>query len=155
MIAARKFGTLQELEIFVQGGLVGGFDLFKKSVGPGGQEFWGLDGKTIVFTTPSATVVFDTNPENTYLSVQDIISQIDTQTSNAVKPRLFKGRLVLIEGTPTSGLVATGASTALALLGFDKGGFSTDVLNSDGTTSPFIIELQQTHDNFFFLVTEE
>jgi hypothetical protein len=155
MIVARKFGTLEELEIFMQAGIVGGLDLFKKSAGPGGQEVWGLDGKTIVFTTPSATVTLDTDPEGSYLSIQDIISQIDTQTSNAVKPRLFRGRLVLIEGTPTNGLVVTGASTALDLLGFDKGGFTTKLLNSDGSTTPYIISLQQTHDNYFFLVTEE
>ena len=152
MIKTRKFGTLEELEIFLQGGVIGGVDLFKRSTAPGGQGLWGLVGATIVFTTPAATVTF-TGTET--LSVQDVISQIGTQTTSAVQPRLYRGRLVLIEASPSAGLVATSASTALPLLGFGDGGFSTSLINSDGSTSPYLITVQHTNDNFYFLATEE
>jgi hypothetical protein len=111
MIKTRKFATLEELNIHLQGGFIGDKDLVN-------LDIFDIDGKTLVFTTPSATVTFDTDPEGAGvpLSVQDIISQIDTQTTNVVKPRVFKGRLVIIEGTPSNGVVPE-SGTAMERIG--------------------------------------
>jgi hypothetical protein len=132
----KKMAELEEVNTFLRGGHIGGKSL------KGG--LYGLDGKTLVFTTPVGTVTFATpnNSQQESLSLRDIMDQI-----NAVHTGMAHtgqgGKLFLEMPTP-AGIVATSASSALALLGFDKAGLSGTVYNPPAGATPALRQLAAT-----------
>jgi hypothetical protein len=108
-----------EAEVFLQGGLIAGKEL-PISGGSALQKdgVWGLNGKTIILSSPAAeTVTFVASPaiDQAPVTMQEIRTQIEVQTTGVVV-RWFGRRLVLIEASPSSGVVIDGG-TALGDLG--------------------------------------
>ena len=107
-IRTTRFGNLYEANYLLNGGVIGGLSLAK--------GIWGLDGKTLVFTSPIAGTVTFSAPGG-LLMAPDIMNQIEAQTVG-LKARLVDNRLALIEENPSKGVAIDSSSTALTLLGF-------------------------------------
>lgn len=150
MIVTRKFSkNLKELELFVQGALVGGVQIPVAGI-------FELNGKTLIFTSPgAATVTFVSTPAGSQIpiSFQDIKSQIETAIP-AVLALMYDRRLVLIESAPSSGVAITGAGTANAKFGFGDDSAAGSVLNPGPAVAPYFLQLIPTDDGFV-LLTEE
>jgi hypothetical protein len=139
----RKFLRLDDLQFFLNGGIVGG--TFNKSQGGGspaplGIGLNGLVGKTVVFTSPSAvTVTFGlssgtyggvpgsnvppgTNPDPNTLIFQDIKAQIQAAIPAVLVAADADGHLVFVEVTPASGVALSNTGTANGILGFSSTG---------------------------------
>ncbi len=130
----RKFTEIYEVETFLNGGIILG-DVEKSGIGalPSGLSA-GIDnlvGKTLHFTTPNVTITFTAaspaspNQNPNVLLFKDIKAQIEAQAA-ALKVRSFGKKLVIMEATPTNGLVLADDGTANPLLGF-KGPITTKV----------------------------
>jgi len=133
----RKFTEVFELETFLNGGLILG-QIGGAAGSPASllNGIYGLVGKTLKFTSPSGvTVTFAAssgtggsadpakavdarNPDPSVLVLADIKAQIEAAIAT-VRVSSYKGRLVLIEVTPTSGIALDKTGTANALLGVD------------------------------------
>ena len=119
----RKFHEIGEIDLFLNGGVFAGADVIKGTEGNYGV--YGLVGKTLKFTQPSAvTVTFvasvdpnSSDPER--LTYKDIKAQVEAGIP-AVLVQQHMRRLVLIEATPTNGVTIDKTGTANTLLGFDK-----------------------------------
>jgi len=115
MNRVRKFPTINQLQNFLNGAIVGG------NIERGLQ---GLVGKTLIFTSPSAaTVTFTGGTDPTgpgLLRLKDIKSQIEAALATVV---VFQdtGAILIREVTPASGVAISAAGTANTLLGFDSG----------------------------------
>lgn len=113
----RIFKSTQDLELFLNGGL-------SSSESPG-TDFNALVGKTLIFTSPSATTVTFTASANTekkrvdpnILTPAEVIAQIKAAIP-ALDARWDGKTLSIVESTPASGVVITGAGTANSILGF-------------------------------------
>jgi hypothetical protein len=146
-----KVGGFEELETFLQGGIVGGAsDLAGK------QLF--LHGKTLVLTSPaSETVTFASTPTNAQvpISLKDVIAQIAAQSS--IKARYVGKRFHLLhDASPsTTAVVISGTSTALEILGFNSG--SGKFYNPPSGAAPRLISFEPSSngDGSFTVVTEE
>lgn len=159
MIVVRQFDNVPEVNLFLQGGVRAG----NKLPITGGEEKRGvfrLNGKTLILSKPAAKTITFASPNGVPeepIPWEDIKSQIETQSTGTVKARLYKGRLELIEPTPSAGVTVVKTGTANALLGFQTSAdVAGTVYNSDFSTSPYFVEL--THSSFssnMVLVTEE
>lgn len=121
----QKFGSREEAELFLQGGIIGGTSLVGVGQPKGGRPLY-LHGETLIFTGANTDMVtFAATPANAQvpLSIDEVISQIGTQTTNGVLAKVFKGRLLLRDAgaTPSAALGLSASSTALAKLGFEAG----------------------------------
>lgn len=125
ILKTRKFIEVWELDIFLNGGVLGGVDL----VGGDGGNYgtYALVGLTLKFAQPSATTVTfvasvdPTNPDPNRLTYKDIKTQIEAAIP-AVLVQQFNRRLVLIEAVPSvAGVTVDYTGTATRLLGFDPG----------------------------------
>lgn len=164
MIIVRAFQDLTELNVFLQGGVIGGRSL-RSAVSSAGdpsvnEGIYRLDGKTLIFNSPaSETVTFaSTNAiQQEPMTLQQVKTQIEAQTTGVVVRWTKGGRLLLIEVTPASSVTIDEAGTANSLLGFDTSGDTVGAfVNSDGSTSPFIISLVSDDRNGkLLLVLEE
>lgn len=114
-MAALKTRTIDNadmLDIFLRGGVVAG-DIKKYPV-------YGLHGKTLVFTSPSATTVTFADATGAGLTLKDIVSQINAGIAN-VTARLVNGRLCIVHTTAASAIAITAAtSTAGPLIGLSS-----------------------------------
>jgi hypothetical protein len=120
VLQVHKIRGLDRSEIFLNGGLFGGY--LKNGV-------YGLDGKTLILDSPQ--VANPTPPPPTlpqtmtfsapagFLSFQDIITQI-TAGFTGVHAKGKRGELVIIEDTPTDGITVDKDGTANSLLGFSS-----------------------------------
>lgn len=121
-IRTRKFSEVSEVDIFLNGGVIGGVDIVAGAEGNYGIN--GLVGKTLKFSQPStATVTFaastdPNNPNPNRLTFKDIKSQIEAAIA-AVSVQQHARRLVLIEVTPANGVTIDKTGTGTKLLGFD------------------------------------
>ena len=155
-----KFGSREEAELFLQGGIIGGTSLVGVGEPLGGKNLF-LHGKTLTFTGAStSTVTFAATPANAQvgLRIDEVISQIKTQTSNGVLPKIFNGRLALRDaGVPAAALGLANTSTALADLGFVAATAVTGILYGppDGT-APRLINAATSpiNANNFFIIVE-
>lgn len=123
ILKTRKFLEVGELDIFLNGGVVGGADL----VGGAGGNYgtYALVGKTLKFAQPSATTVTfvastdPNNPDPNRLTFKDIKAQIEAAIA-AVSVQQFNKRLVLIQVTPSAaGVTVDHTGTGTKQLGFD------------------------------------
>lgn len=110
----RKFQELEEVDLFLNGGLIGGADLIGLY----------LVGLTFKFVKPSAATVTFTastdpnNPDPSRLSFKDIKEQIEAAIAT-VSVRQRSRHIVLIEKVPTDGVTVGRTGTANNLIGFD------------------------------------
>lgn len=135
MLQIRLMSTLEEINAFLHGGIIGGTKLSTPT--------YDLDGKTLVFTQPSAaTVTFSSGGAQAPLALTDIIAQINASISGLA--RAFDTRLHLEEQSPMNGVAISGASTAAAILGFSGSGQSAVVINPYDGIAPRLLEVTST-----------
>jgi hypothetical protein len=141
-----KFHEIEEMDLFLNGGLVGAVDVINGAEGNYGV--YGLVGKTLKFIQPSATTVLfvasadPNNPDPNRLTYKDIKEQVEAAIG-AVSVQQRMRKLVLIEATPTNGVTIDKTGTANPFLGFDK---NTDTVGtkygSIGGTAPSLQNIQ-------------
>ena len=142
----RKFREVEEVDLFLNGGLIAAGDVVGGAEGNYGIN--GLVGKTLKFTQPSAvTVTFvasvdPLNPDPSRLTFKDIKAQVEAAIA-AVSVRQLMRKLVLVEVTPTNGVTIDKTGTANTLLGFDK---NNDTVGTKygpiSTTAPCLQNIQ-------------
>ncbi len=164
MLVVRLFSNITELNVFLQAGVIGGRSL-QSAINPVGQApvrdgLYRLHGRTLIFNAPaSETVTFAATPatEQVTMSLQEIKTQIEAQTTGVLVRWTRNRRLILIESTPSAaGVAIDELGTANPLLGFDTSGDTIGTLILAATTAPFIVSLN--HGSFsdsLILVTEE
>ena len=148
-LLVRKVGELQEVNTLLRGGLIGSKNLQKAT--------YDLDGKTLVTTTPVATVTFDTNPEGAQqpLSLKQIIDQINAVSTLAGFAGAYEGCLKLEDPTGGTGIVI-GNGTANGTLGF-KSGQAGVVYSEPGSSAPALVDVSvlQNVGGGYLVVTNE
>jgi hypothetical protein len=135
-LKARKFIDLTEVNNFLRGGVIGGKDLKSGGV-------FGLGGKTLVFTSPSATVTFATahNSSQEVLTLKDILAQINAVGALTGYAKSGEGHIFLEDPAGSTKVVLSNTGTANALLGFDPDGVSGIVFAAPGGTPPALISV--------------
>jgi hypothetical protein len=111
-IVVKKFTNVQELNDHLVGVIVGGVDV-RRGV-------YDLQGKTLIFTSPSSTTVTFSKAggtSQTLFTIQDIKGQIEAQLG-AVTVKFKDGMVIIVEDTPASGVSITALGTANGILGF-------------------------------------
>lgn len=112
-----KKTDIAELQHFLNGGIVGAPFPY--------DGFYGLVGKTLIFTSPSAVTVTFTasvdpnNPDPSKLTLKDLHDQIAAAIAT-VSALGQGGRLALLEFAPASGIALDKDGTANVILGFSK-----------------------------------
>lgn len=167
----RKFREIWEVQLFLNGGIIGGSVVAGKGQGgnPGNLFLGvqGLVGKTLIFSEPaSGTVTFSAstqsgNPDPNTLMPSDIKAQIETVMSG-VTVSFQGGVLVIVEATPDHGVAISKTGTANALLGFDATGgndtiglFYPPPSSADPPTAPYWTWAYSTNDNMHVIFTYE
>lgn len=150
MLKVYEFGSADEIQLFLNGGILGGLV---------GNGFIGLVGKTLTFTAPAGTVTFvSAGRPNDVLLLSDVKSQIETAlTAVAIKVMAVRGRVAFVHPTGTSAIALDGSTEAgKSILGFD-GNTSTSgkVYGAVVGTPPAVVALHPTVDNGFVLLTVE
>lgn len=147
----RKFREVEEVDLFLNGGLIGAADILGGTEGNYG--IYGLVGKTLKFTQPSSvTVTFvastdPNNPDPLRLTYKDIKARIETAIA-AVSVQQYMRKLVLIEVTPANGVTIDKTGTANALLGFDKNHNTVGTKYGPiGGSAPCLQGMYSTNDN--------
>jgi hypothetical protein len=150
-LAFRKFSRLEHATSFLQGHLVGSVSLLRN-----GNSLY-LHGKTLIFTTPSATVTFDATPDGTQipLTLAQVKSQIEAGASG-VTCHFSEGRLDLFMATPGS-IALDKDGTANAQLGFSTtADSSAAVYAAPGGSAPALVQIvPDTGSNSFVVVTDD
>jgi len=147
MIQVRKIGSIFELNLFLNGGLLSSRKI-------GNLALYGLHGKTLEFTSPAGTVTFATPGSSLQegLTLKEIVTQINAIHSGYA--RMYKEALVLSGPSP---VVLDASSTALELLGFDKAGMTGVAYGKPGDAAPALISVAADEHaaDTWVLVTEE
>ena len=134
----RKFRRIDDVQVFLNGGVVGGPVNRSGTAGAGGTPMplglVNLVGLTLIFTLPSpVTVTFvrsdgaggsatppGTNPDPFTLLFKDIKAQIEAAIPAVLVTLDADQQLVFTEVTPTGGVTVSDAGTANGILGFDS-----------------------------------
>ena len=151
----RKFGSFEDLELFLRGGIQSGSVPNAGPTSPLGVVYE-LNTKTLIFTTPATTVTF-ADTTNAGLSLRQIIDQINangTFTATCVA-KAVKGRIQIVQKTPAAGIVMTGG-TACAQLGFPASESGT-FYNPPSGAAPRMLSIETfgPSESLMLLVTEE
>lgn len=163
----RKFTSIDQMEFFLRGGLLGSRSVIPKAHEVGatrsaGGGIVGLVGTTLTMTTPLLNVTFTAatlDPAETrdpnILMVKDIKAQIEAAQS-ALEVTTFDGRIGIIEKTPSGGLLFAAADEpARTLLGFPNNqDVQTRVYNRPGGADP-TFEAYNAQENVHVLFTWE
>lgn len=144
-LVARKFQSLDALNVFLQGGIEVGSQLNLVN-----GKVHGLHGLTLVFTTPAGTVTF-ADADGLGLSLLDIITQINDDVATLKARSINDGgqqRLVIIEVSPTGGVVLDGAtSTANQVFGFSESTVTGTFYNPPDGVAPRLIATESSPGN--------
>lgn len=106
-----EFDTTKEMEFFLQGGVRGG----KVVVNQWGR-LYGLHGKTLIFTTPAATITFS-DPTGAGLTYEAISDQIRATATTLFV--FWRDKIMHIQmATPTAAVVVDKDGTANSTFGF-------------------------------------
>lgn len=113
-LRVRKIGGIEELNAFLRGGIIGGADI-RRGV-------YGLDGLTLVFSAPAATVTFATVPPSTQiaLSAKEILTQIEAVVALAGFGTFEREGKLRFEDPAAAVAVVLASGTALSKLGFNS-----------------------------------
>jgi len=151
MLRVRKFSTIDELELFLQGAVLG-----SKQVP---ALYYGIVGKTLIFSQPTAATVTFTTVSNSIdpsaLSFAEVKAQLEAGIAD-LTVRQIKGTLALVETTPTvgKGVNITGGTGRNELGLSESAAHVGKVYSSDGATVPYFVQAYAT-DNSHVLVTQE
>jgi hypothetical protein len=112
-----KFSTAVQAQYFMNGAVLGKPMPINSQNGPG---WYGLVGKTLILVAPGATITFvaGTGPDPSLLQLADVKAQIETAVAGLLVTTAEQ-QLVIIERTPTTGVVIGHTGTANSILGFD------------------------------------
>lgn len=136
-----KFPDIVSMQYFLNGAVVAGTPPKNPQDASG---WYGLIGKTLIFTSPSAgTVTFaaagaESTRDPLLLQFADVKAQIETVMSTCLVTTI-NGRLAIIEKTPASGVAVAKTGTGNTLLGFDAGQATTgEVFAPPGAATPAV-----------------
>lgn len=116
-LVTRKFGSYTEVNQFLRGDILSG-PLSEAAPVISPTVLYGLDGKTLVFTTPAVTVTFsDTTHKG--LLISEVVAQIQAALGGGYVVGAFERRLRIEKAAPGV-LVLAGTGTANAKLGFQS-----------------------------------
>jgi len=146
----KKVSGLEELEIFLRGGVVGSTPI---------TGVYGLNGKTLITSKPnSKTLTFETPNESSQdmLTLAEIIRQINEGLDeNVVTAKALKGAIVLMEATPSTGVTVDADGTANALLGLDSTNDTVGKVHTPlGGTKPNLVLFQAEFNNYVVITDE-
>lgn len=134
---------------FLRGGVVGGKDL--------SDGVYGLDGLTLVFTSPAATVTFSTPGSSSQekLTLPEIISQIATVLGGGFLVSQLRGRLAIVEAAPSAGVALGTTGTGHQLLGFpnDTAVVGTVYGPPNEASPPLLVSIQPSTNSNTSLIT--
>ena len=140
----RKFGSLEEVNTFLRGGIKGGAQLALQPSGPVGAQtlaVFGLHGKTLVFNAPSGTITF-ADATGIGLTLVDIAAQIKAGLA-ALAIRFDNRHLMLEYATPGTAVNLDLTGTANPIFGFDTAADTAGVVYAPYTgTAPRLLSLQ-------------
>lgn len=173
-----KFRRIEEVQTFLNGGIVGGS--INKAQGGGtpanlGAGINGLVGKTLIFSSPSAaTITFvtadgaggsaqpgvGTNPDKYTLLFKDLKLQIEAGLATVKVTLSPDQQLVITEATPANGVAVTAAGTANQALGFDSenatvGKFYKPAAAASPPVAPYWVWSYSGNDNMHNVFTFE
>ncbi len=145
MLKLREIEGQDWLNLWMSGGVRAGKNLL--------EPIWDLDGKTLVFSVPSAATVTFAAVSGKPMAASEIVSQISAQAPD-VAPYLRDGRLILSSST---GVTIEGGGTANAALGLPPGGVSAAPYNPPDGVAPRVLSVDPSPSavNSFHVWTEE
>lgn len=152
MLKVTKFASLERLNNFLQGAI---------SADCGQGPIYGLGGKVLKLTTPAATCTFATtnNSSQEALTLLQIANQVNASAIAAtVTCRVSNNLLVLVEKTPTTGLVLGSegsGSTANHLLGFSPAGAAGKVYADPAGSNPKLVNISSDDLTSYLVTTSE
>lgn len=127
-----KFRRIDDVMAFVNGGVTGGSVNRAQGGGTPANLGAGINGlvgltlkfkspvvATVTFTTAASAVFPGTNPDPYTLLYKDIKAQVEAAVPSVLVLLDADQRLLLIEKTPSSGVVVDKAGTSNTRLGFD------------------------------------
>lgn len=147
----RKFPSVDDLSLLLRGHILGGVDILRS---PGALY---LHGKTLIFTTPSATVTFAASPASAQvpLTVAQVIAQVEAQATG-VSVNINRGAIELYMTTPGA-IALNSTGTANGQLGFDSATPTTGApFNAPGGSAPALVQIvTDGGSNAYMVVTDE
>lgn len=151
-LLVRKIGELDEVNALLRGGIFCGRSLLESPT-------YGLDGKTLVFNSPGATVTFATTlpgPQQA-LTIKQIIDQINAVPTLAGYASAFEGRLFIIDPAAATAVELDNTGTANAILGFDPAGVAGEIYNAPGGAPPALVDItpMQQVSGGYLVTTDE
>jgi hypothetical protein len=141
MITVHRMSSATELNVFLQGGILGSTLPTEAN-----QLIDGLIGKTLVFSKPSVkTVTFAAMPDpddERQLYLLEALAQIRTAFAGAVNAVSYQGRLLIVEAVPAQTVVLGGTGTANAMLGLHASGLTGRLYAAPGGAAPALISVR-------------
>ena len=152
MLAIYEFDVLKDMELFLQGGISGGKDVRNQQ----GGVIFGLHNRTLIFTTPVATVTF-ADPTGAGLTTQQVTAQI-VAASATLRSFWREGRLHLLRTPGTNAaVVLSAAGTANSLFGFSNSAAATGTYyNGPSGATPRVVETNNKSrlDGYYVIVEQ-
>ena len=144
-----KFGSLDELNHFLNGGVIGGTELANTLVP--------IVGKTVVFTNPAGSHTFVAGANPAGLSLPEVKTQLEAAVTG-LRVVYFERHLAFIEASPATGIVVA-SGTALLDLGFDPNGVTGLVyagpFSGAPPTPPYFVSAYASGENAHVVYVEE
>ena len=135
-IRVHRFETSDDVEHFLNGGIVGGKEVVQAG------RLLGLHGLTLVFNTPSGTVTFD-DPTGVGLTLADVKAQVQADVST-IKVTFKSYKIRFIQATPTAPVVLDATGTANSMFGFSDAVDATGIVFAPvGGTPPCVMSTEQ------------
>jgi hypothetical protein len=158
-LIARKFADLDTINVFLRGGIIGGKD-FRPTATTQNSPVYGIAGKTLIFTTPSATVTFTTpgSAQQEGLDLKAILAQITAALGGNYIARAFQGRIAIIDKTAAVIVSLNSTGTANAMLGFDSSPATVGkIYAAPGNAAPALVSIasESLSGNSYVVTTDE
>lgn len=140
------------LQHFLQGGILGGSI---KSVNGVAKKYYGLTGKTLIFTAPLGTVTFTAIAGQDYHTPQDVKAQVEAQVIT-LKVTFPESYIAVNLVVPAIGVNLNSTGTANQLLGFSVNKITKGVFyNAPGGGVPELITVYPIDQGRIHVITDE
>ena len=148
-VKIKKFRSIEEANIMLNGGIVTGVEIVK--------GFDDLVGKTITFATPAGSKTF-TQPSGSYqgrLTFKDLKTQLEAAVTNLVVVNL-DGKLAFKHSAGTAVSLAQASETGRAPLGFPNNeAISGKVFVAPSGTAPRYLDMVPGPGETIYISVEE
>lgn len=152
----RKFGSHEELDFFLRGGLTSG--PLPSSGSSSNPVVYGLNGKTLIFNTPAVTVTFTvTGGAQAGIDLKGIADQIKTALGGNYAVTYYQ-RMLRIVATAGGSIVLSKNGTSNTILGLPTDTDTTTTkYNAPSGAAPRYIEVNTfgPSESILLLTTEE